>query len=524
MKGRGGLGKLRVWHPWLFVLFPVVSLYARNVTQIPPAEALRAALVGLAAAGLLFGLFYLAARDADRAGAAVTAAALLFFSFGHAYLALAGRWPGALFSRADVLTALWAAALILLPWLALRVLPRPAARGLTNALNAAGCAALALACGNIALFAAQNARAASAAAAPAAAAPGRFDDSPPEGAAAGPDIYYIILDSYGRDDLLAEMYGIEQNGFTDFLRGQGFTVAGQSRSNYGFTALSLASSLNYGYIDELLPVTSETTDRSSAVESIQHSAAVNYLKKLGYRVVAFETGYSFTELRDADVFFKNSGSLNSFETQLLSASLANIWLDRAAPQKHRDDLRETLANLASAPRIPGPKLVFAHILLPHAPFVFDRNGGPVEPSGSGDGSYFYGTTEEYLHAYREQLLYTNTQMEKVVRAILEQSAQPPVIVIQGDHGPGARFHFNDLARTCLRERYGILNAYYLPGGSPPGQDITPVNTFRLIFNTYFGDDLPLLPARSYFSTWERPFDLTEITAQAGGCAPLEGTE
>jgi hypothetical protein len=35
--------------------------------------------------------------------------------------------------------------------------------------------------------------------------------------------------------------------------------------------------------------------------------------------------------------------------------------------------------------------------------------------------------------------------------------------------------------------------------------ITPVNTFRIIFNTYFGQNIPLLEDVSMYSSYEDPF-------------------
>jgi len=45
-----------------------------------------------------------------------------------------------------------------------------------------------------------------------------------------------------------------------------------------------------------------------------------------------------------------------------------------------------------------------------------------------------------------------------------------------------------------------LNAYYLPGHEDElSPDISPVNTFRLIFDSYFGGNYDMLPNVSYFS-------------------------
>jgi len=63
-----------------------------------------------------------------------------------------------------------------------------------------------------------------------------------------------------------------------------------------------------------------------------------------------------------------------------------------------------------------------------------------------------------------------------------------------------------------------LNAYYLPddGDGLLYESITPVNTFRLIFSSYFNSRYDLLEDNSYFSTYERPYqfvDVTEIVAE-----------
>ncbi len=50
------------------------------------------------------------------------------------------------------------------------------------------------------------------------------------------------------------------------------------------------------------------------------------------------------------------------------------------------------------------------------------------------------------------------------------------------------------------DQFKILNAYYLPGHNDLlYPTISPVNTFRLIFDTYLGADYPLLKDISYDS-------------------------
>jgi hypothetical protein len=83
-------------------------------------------------------------------------------------------------------------------------------------------------------------------------------------------------------------------------------------------------------------------------------------------------------------------------------------------------------------------------------------------------------------------------------------------VIQGDHGPGSRLDWEVPERSDLRERMGILNAYYAPLAERAlYPSITPVNSFRVVLNQYFGFDLPLLPDRSYLSSWRAPYRFVE---------------
>jgi hypothetical protein len=67
--------------------------------------------------------------------------------------------------------------------------------------------------------------------------------------------------------------------------------------------------------------------------------------------------------------------------------------------------------------------------------------------------------------------------------LTNNSDTPPVLVLHGDQG------------TIIPDRrYNLLNAYYLPGQEYDGllyPSITPVNTFRIIFNQYFNTNLEL---------------------------------
>jgi hypothetical protein len=160
-----------------------------------------------------------------------------------------------------------------------------------------------------------------------------------------------------------------------------------------------------------------------------------------------------------------------------------------------------------------------HILAPHPPFLFDRDGQPITPDdlySINDGNAYHGTIDEYIVGYTDQLTYLNSRLERSIDSILSNSAQPPIIIIQGDHGPGSHLDWKSFQKTCLFERTSILNAYYLPGVHQDVlySSITPVNTFRMIFNLYFNQNIELFPDHSYYSSWDAPYHFIEVPEDA----------
>lgn len=340
-----------------------------------------------------------------------------------------------------------------------------------------------------------------------------------------PDIYLIIADGYGRADLLEEMYTFDNSSFLTFLEEKGFYIAEESTSNYPQTELSLSSSLNLRYLDELVAGFGDTSDRSPLRELLQHTVMRRLLEERGYQFVALPSASLFSQIRDADVYFNlTPGDINEFEGLLLSSTLAGVvaesfgvGLPVQSYEMHRRYILYSLDKIMDVPEeIPGPKFVFAHLMSPHPPFIFDRDGNfviPDRPYSTWDASLFPGTVDEYQAGYIDQMIFLNGQLMEVVTAILDKSPRPPIIIIQGDHGPGSYYNTLELDDSCLNERYSILNAYYFPDGDYHllYPSISPVNSFRVILNQYFGADLELLEDKNYFAGWLSPYLFTDVT-------------
>lgn len=328
-----------------------------------------------------------------------------------------------------------------------------------------------------------------------------------------PNVYLIILDGYGRADNLLNLYGHDNTAFTEDLRSKGFYVAQDSRSNYSHTVLALPSMLNFSHLkDPALDPHGEGNENWT--EMTRSSRAAALFKEMGYRVVSFNGS---KEIAGADLYMLPREERGFHDSMMTSLGTVLPSAERA---RDRERIRFVFDNLPSTAELEGPLFVYAHVMAPHPPFVFSRSGG--DPGGEryfGTGSASHVikpgalTRAQYIQMYSAQLSYLNELVEASVEALLGKSRIEPIIVIHGDHGPGAYLHHEDINRTYLQDRMSILSAYHFPQG---GDDIlydsiSPVNTFRVIFNRYFSGTFELLEDESCFTTVDKPWAFTDVT-------------
>jgi hypothetical protein len=462
---------------------------------------LRPLILSLIVAGLLVLIFYLVYRDWRRTALISTIILILFFSYGHIYLLLKGVEVGGFYLfRHRTLIPIWIVLATLAIWWASRrsinITP------VTYTLNIVGLFLLILPVIQLVSFFVYSQVSQTNAEKNTSALNLKVGDQPP-------DIYYIILDGYGRSDLLKSQFGYDNSDFLNSLRDQGFFVADCAQSNYAQTQLSLASSLNFNYIDALSNrFVPGSDDRGGLDVLIHHGLVRQSLEKAGYTTVAFATGFLATELSDADYFLgpqRSIGELNEFESLLMETTFARLiqdsnrfGMENSGSELYRERTLFTLDKLDKLSYIKGPKFVFVHLVIPHPPYVFGPTGGPVEAADVGTTR-----TQQGASHYRDQAFYVSNRMKEIVPKIIANSARPPIIVIQGDHGP--------TVPSGPQARMRNLNVYFLPGANKSlYSTITPVNTFRVIFNNYFGQNLQLLNDVSLYSDYEDPFNFKVI--------------
>lgn len=322
-----------------------------------------------------------------------------------------------------------------------------------------------------------------------------------------PNIYYFILDAYASGNVLSDYFNYDLSWFLDSLKEKGFYVAEESKSNYPSTSLSLTSSLNMMFHSG--PVSSGLLRYI-----IEHNNVIHLIKQFGYRYIHLSAPWGFSiENVHADELYRNS-IFGPFTTVLFRKSLlnfrgaygwANIWFMRYSKW-----LRYQIKVLKEMPlnKNKRPFFVFVHFLCPHPPFVFNRDGTEKSVEAA---------LRDQSEGYVDQLAFISKEILNVINVILKKEHRAPIIILQGDHGfpPfGATVankvregELSENVMRALKQRYSILNAYYLPkvDYSKLYDSISPVNSFRFIFNQYFGTKFKLLPDHAYLEPDETGF-------------------
>jgi hypothetical protein len=183
-----------------------------------------------------------------------------------------------------------------------------------------------------------------------------------------------------------------------------------------------------------------------------------------------------------------------------------IYINQTATSLYRDRTLFALDQLDDLAHAGGPKFVYMHIITPHPPFVFGPHGEYLDPFEFVFDESGY-TEDTYSTGYVDQVAFISDEISRSVQKLMDESPEPPIIIIQGDHGPWKQEGEN---------RVSILNAYYLPGHNESLYPaITPVNTFRIVLNEYFNADYPLLDDVSYASPYANIHDFSVQPTSCG---------
>lgn len=315
-----------------------------------------------------------------------------------------------------------------------------------------------------------------------------------------PDIYFILMDEYSGSKALSTYFNYDNSKFENFLREQGFFVASSPICNYTATASSMASILSMDYLKWLPSRKENAIDYARANKVISDNNVMQFLKQNGYTLY----NYSIFDIGDQPSRFNTE--LFSFKIKLItSKTLVNrmkkdlIWdllvklggkadwigekLQHTTKTGNEKIIRLTKALTEESVY---PKFVYAHLMMPHAPFFYDSSGAAVNIN-------IFNTAidpDKYTRAYFQYLVYTNKVMAGLMNDLLEKTKKQAVIILMSDHGYRSFFVNGNYITPD-----NIFNAVFIPGNDYRQyyDSISNVNQFRVLFNTLFETKLPLLP-------------------------------
>ena len=517
-----------VLHPYLLAAWPVLLLLAANAGEARASDAMAALLVIVAGATALVALLTVLLRDVRRAGLVTSVLAVTLLTYGHVGN-LTGEPPWLLPAWLGAATAAVVAAV------------RTGTRldGATRVANRLGGALVALSLISIASVAISGQLSAADAGDGGAGSAGTASEIEPTPAqslswrAGGPprDVYYVVFDRYGSAASLEALFGLDNQPFMDELTDRGFTVLPDARANHLRTAQSLASSLRMDYLLDLRAEHGPNTGDLGPVHALLQDHRVGRLfQSAGYRYVHVGSWWDPTAtntLADEVLGYEgpdNRGGGSDFTEVLLDTSLLGALPEDAAvgPNLRLQHREAAMVQLDQLPRVaqdPRPTFTFAHVLLPHEPYVFDAEGRPVTSAEA--------KARTLQENFAGQLAYTNDRIAGLVEELLAgPDEQDPIILLQADEGPhpprsnqpGSGFTWPGATDEELVGKLGILSAWYVPEGLhvPVSQAETPVNSFRVLFNALYGGTFEVLPERSYiFRDTAHLYDFTDVTERLG---------
>ena len=343
-----------------------------------------------------------------------------------------------------------------------------------------------------------------------------------------PNIYYIILDGYPRNDVLKKHVNFDNSEFTNLLKQRGFHVAENSHTNYSFSSPSISSTMNMNYINFLVDEVGEDSRDYNPILGkdfglYADNQVIKNFKLMGYKVVKIGLAATYLHeipLADLSPCYKTIHLMdNRLFDAVGSTSMIGYFIERWAEEQQRQII---LCDFEELPKISGyfeePVFVWSHIMLPHFPLIFGPNGEPITPGQSlltMNHPEYTGSGWDIKTQFVQQIQFANKKSIEFIDKILENEKQS-IIIIQSDHGSAFGINLQDPTDDDIIQRLSNLNAIYFPDEKyreALTDDLTNVNTFRIVFNSYFGSDYEMLEDRTYWGlSIKKPFWFKDVTS------------
>jgi hypothetical protein len=318
-----------------------------------------------------------------------------------------------------------------------------------------------------------------------------------------PDIYYFIFDSYTSSAALQRHFNFDNSTLDSTLTSKGFRIITGSRSNNNLTPFSISSQFGFNYLPDADTSTEYFMRRYlPAIRKVYHSPLLPMMDSMGYTIYnhsifnfrSYPSTVPAFDIWETHLLYQQYNLLKKIDQDIgwhfpnmpHLISRNNLHIYAARRDKH-DSI--TLAHLDQTIQRQSdkPKFVYGHLFVPHSPYTFDSAGNKIAPIPLMPPA-------EDKKAYVAQIAYVNSVMTKLVASIFQSQKRPFIILLQGDHG----YRFFNEEKNMLE--FPNLSAFYFYNQDYHllNDSLTNINTFPVIFNTFFGQQLPMREDHFFF--------------------------
>ena len=341
-----------------------------------------------------------------------------------------------------------------------------------------------------------------------------------------PDVYYLILDEYARNDALIEYHDFSNHELTEFLENKGFHIAKNSFANYPMSVQSIPATMNMDYINFLADeIGTEVRNYKPLNEKnyglYPNNMVIKNFKEMDYKIITFNTfalHLHENPLSDETFCHRDKFLLDNRLVDVLArTSIFGYYVERWAEGELRQVTLCAFENFGNAGNVfDEPVFVWAHVMLPHPPWVFGPNGEEITPGKPlliTDNPEFRDSGWEPKMQYVQQVQFANKKTIEAIENILENNKNV-IIIIQGDHGTAWETNWMEPSKDDVWQRLRNFDAIYFPDEDKRVQlndDRTLINTFRIVFNSYFGSDYEMLENKMYWGWNAKPYYFEDVT-------------
>jgi hypothetical protein len=272
------------------------------------------------------------------------------------------------------------------------------------------------------------------------------------------------------------------------------------------------------YLNDITENMIDKSNQALPYEMGSNNQVMNFIKSQGYTTVSFDSGWGFTrDMKSVDL--KLCGDNKIFNSEFMITLVKNSMLNPIYVKIFETNKAEAiLCIFDELPKIKErtdqPVFVFAHIFSPHPPHIFGANGEIRNLKNLDPHLETMDNLDK--EAFTNQLIFINKKITAVVNQLLDSENQP-VIIIQSDHGTAFLFlgnldNWSNATNEMIKERADSINFIFLPKNTTNifSESITPVNTFPILFNHYFGTDFKILEDKIYFAK-DGSYNLKDVT-------------